>query len=49
MSATFIYVSRRAQRVVFALIALTVVNIVAAQCTPEPTHAMAAVRIKVSH
>ncbi len=48
MSTTLIFVSRRAQRVVFALLALTLVNILVAQCTPEPTHAMAAVRITVS-
>ncbi len=48
MSATLIFVSRRAQRVVFALLALTLANILVAQCTPEPVQPMAAVRIAVS-
>lgn len=49
MSATLIYVSRRAQRVVFALLLLTTANLMVAQCTPEPVQPLAAVRIAVSH
>jgi len=49
MSATLIFVSRRAQRVVFAVLALTLTNILVAQCTPEPVQPLAAVRITVSH
>jgi len=49
MSATLIFVSRRAQRVVFALLALALANILVAQCTPEPVQPLAAVRVLVSH
>lgn len=49
MSATLIFVSRRAQRVMFALILLTLANVLVAQCTPEPVQPLAAVRIAVSH
>jgi len=48
MSATLIFVSRRAQRVVFALLTITLANILVAQCTPEPVQPLAAVRIFVS-
>ena len=48
MSTTLIFVSRRAQRVVFAVLALMLVNIVA-QCTPEPVQPLAAVRISITH